>query len=319
MIEEFVMANQEILLESGTNEMELLTFLLGDQPFGLNVAKVESIEQFDSSLVSKIPAAPATLLGMLLYRDRTVPLIDLSAALDMHGTTASERQIVIVTEFNDVVCGFKVDGVKRINRLSWDAFIPVGDFIGSSSASIIGTVTIDESEVLVIDLEHILAEIIPAMAIEEPTDEILGGEKKQSRENMRIMFAEDSKTIRNSLVRIFKNSGFSNVKAFANGNDAYDALSAISGKAELKGPHPDDLPQVIISDIEMPKMDGLTLCRKIKETPNLNDIFFIIFSSLINEQMVLKCKRVGADAYITKPETNRLLSMLDKICQGHAI
>ncbi len=313
------MAKQEILLESGTNEMELLTFLLGDQPFGLNVAKVESIEQFDSSLVSKIPQAPAALLGMLLYRDRTIPLIDLSAALDMQRTTGSERQIVIVTEFNDVVCGFKVDGVKRINRLSWDAFIPVGDFIGNSSESIIGSVTIDESEVLVVDLEHILAEIIPAMSIEEPTDQMLMAENRPSRESMRIMFAEDSKTIRHSLVRILKNSGFSNVKAFANGKDAYDALSAIIDKAELKGPRPDGLPHVIISDIEMPKMDGLTLCRKIKETPDLNEIPFIIFSSLINEQMVLKCKRVGADAYITKPETNRLLSMLDEICQGRII
>ena len=266
------MAKQEILLESGTNEMELLTFLLGDQPFGLNVAKVESIEQFDSSLVSKIPQAPAALLGMLLYRDRTIPLIDLSAALDMQRTTGSERQIVIVTEFNDVVCGFKVDGVKRINRLSWDAFIPVGDFIGNSSESIIGSVTIDESEVLVVDLEHILAEIIPAMSIEEPTDQMLMAENRPSRESMRIMFAEDSKTIRHSLVRILKNSGFSNVKAFANGKDAYDALSAIIDKAELKGPRPDGLPHVIISDIEMPKMDGLTLCRKIKETPDLNEI-----------------------------------------------
>jgi len=87
------MAKQEILLESGTNEMELLTFLLEDQPFGLNVAKVEAIVQFDTSLVSKIPQAPAALLGMLLYRDRTIPLIDLSAALNMQ-TTANERQIV---------------------------------------------------------------------------------------------------------------------------------------------------------------------------------------------------------------------------------
>ena len=102
------MAKQEILLESGTNEMELLTFLLGDQPFGLNVVKVQAIVQFDSSSVSKIPEAPAALLGMMLYRDRTLPLIDLSAALNMQTTTASERQIVIVTEFNNVVSGFKV-------------------------------------------------------------------------------------------------------------------------------------------------------------------------------------------------------------------
>ena len=308
------MAKQDILLESGTNEMELLTFLVGDQPFGLNVVKVQAIVQFDPLSVSKIPESPEALLGMMLYRDRTLPLIDLSVALDMQTTTASEKQIVIVTEFNNVVSGFKVDGVKRINRLSWDAFIPVGDFLGSSSPSIIGSVNLDEKEVLVIDLEHILAEIIPGMAIEEATDKILGIEDRRSRENMQIMFAEDSTIIRNRLVRILRDSGFSNVKAFTNGKDAYDALSAINGKAESKGSRPDDLPHVIVSDIEMPRMDGLTLCRKIKGDAGLKQIPFIIFSSLINEQMVLKCKSVGADSYITKPETNKLVSILDEIC-----
>jgi len=303
------MAQQEILLESGTNEMELLTFMLGDQLFGLNVVKVQSIMQFDSSLVSKIPEAPAALLGMMLHRDRTIPLVDLSTALNMQNTIESEREIVIVTEFNNVVSGFKVDGVNQINRLSWKAFTPIGDFIGRSSEGIIGSVNLDETEALVVDLEYILAKIIPSMAIKEPTDETLETKDRQSRGNIRIVFAEDSKTIRNSLVRILKNSGFSNVKAFNNGKDAYNALSAINESSRQ-----DDLPHAIISDIEMPKMDGLTFCKKLKKDLGLKQIPFIIFSSLINEQMVRKCKSVGADSYITKPETNKLMSMLDEIC-----
>lgn len=251
---------------------------------------------------------------MMLYRDRTLPLMDLSTALNMQTTAASDRQIVIVTEFNNVVSGFKVDGVERINRLSWDAFIPVGDFLGASSASIIGSVNLDDKEVLVIDLERILAEIIPDMAIEEATDKMPGTENRQSRENLRIMFAEDSTIIRNRLVRILRDSGFSNVKAFSNGRDAYDALRAVNGKNGSEGPHPDDLPHVIVSDIEMPRMDGMTFCKKIKGDAGLSQIPFIIFSSLINEQMVLKCKSVGADNYVAKPETNKLVSILDKIC-----
>jgi len=292
----------------------LLTFLLGDQSFGVNVVKVQAILQFDPSSVSKIPEAPAALLGMMLYRNKTLPIIDLSAALNIRTTSESERRIVIVTEFNNAVSGFKVDGVKRINRFSWDAFIPVGDFIGCSSTSIIGSVNLDENEVLVVDLEHILAKIIPSMGIEELITETLGAANKLSRGNMRIMFAEDSTTIRNSLVRILGDSGFSNVKAFTNGKDAYDALSAVNGKVESKSPYPDGLPHVIVSDIEMPRMDGLTLCKKIKGDAGLKQIPFVIFSSLINEQMVLKCKNVGADNYITKPETNKLISILDEIC-----
>ena len=88
----------------------------------------------------------------------------------------------------------------------------------------------------------------------------------------------------------------------------------LNGKAASKGPRPDDLPHVIVSDIEMPKMDGLTFCKKIKGDTGLKKIPFIIFSSLINEQMVLKCKSVGAGSYVTKPETNKLVSILDEIC-----
>ena len=110
---ERLMTKQEILLESGTNELELLTFVLGNQSFGLNVLKVQSIQRYDSSSLTKIPKAHHALLGMILYRDKTIPLIDLSAALNLeekHET--EEKQIVIITEFNSVVNGFLVDGVK---------------------------------------------------------------------------------------------------------------------------------------------------------------------------------------------------------------
>ncbi|OEU80468.1 MAG: hypothetical protein BA865_16130 [Desulfobacterales bacterium S5133MH4] len=309
------MGKQEILLKSGTNEMELLTFLLGDQHFGVNVSKVQSILQFDPSLVTKMPNVPSAMLGMMLYRERTIPLIDLSVALDMETGLTSERQIVIVTQFNNAVSSFRVDGVNRIHRLSWDTFVPVGDFISSSNAnSIVGSVHVDDSEVMVVDMENILAEIVPSMVLEEVKSELLENTNKAKRENIQIIFAEDSRMMRNNLVRILHGVGYTNIRAFDNGQKAYETLSVMCDQAESGKKDAMRLPDIIISDIEMPEMDGLTLCRKAKEDLGLKQIPVIMFSSLINEQMVMKCQNIGADGYVTKPETNKLVAMLDKMC-----
>ena len=307
------MGKQEILLRSGTNEMELLTFLLGDQHFGVNVSKVQSILQFDPSLVTKMPNVPPAMLGMMLYRERTIPLIDLSVALGMETGLTSERQIVIVTQFNNAVSSFRVDGVNRIHRLSWDTFVPVGDFI-SNANSIVGSVNVDDSEVMVVDMESILAEIVPSMVLEEVKSELLENTNKAKRENIQIIFAEDSRMMRNNLVRILNGVGYTNIQAFDNGQKAYETLSVMCDQAESGEKDAVRLPDIIISDIEMPEMDGLTLCRKTKEELGLKQIPVIMFSSLINKQMVVKCQDIGADGYVTKPETNKLVAILDKMC-----
>lgn len=311
---EKIMKKQEILLESGTNELELLTFLLGNQSFGLNVLKVQSIMQYDPSSLTKIPKSPHTLMGMLLYRDRTIPLIDLSAALDLKNRNDNnKKQIVIVTEFNNVVNGFLVDGVNRIHRLSWSSFVPLTTAIGNVSDSITGSIQIDGTEIMVVDLEYILSVISPNLAISNISYETLNSTRSESREEVRIFFAEDSGIIRNNVIRILKKSGYGNVRDFDNGQKALDTLMEISNKVDTQGEE-DDLPHVVISDIEMPQMDGLTLCRKIKDNSKLKQITVIMFSSLINDQMINKCKSVGADSYITKPEMDKLVSMLDKMC-----
>ncbi len=308
------MQSHEILLESGTNELELLAFLLGDQPFGVNVAKVQSIVQYDSSKVTEIPESPSSMLGMLLYRDKTIPLIDLSKSLGLDTRVSSSKQIVIVTEFNNILSGYKVDGVNRIHRISWDDFIPMGIFLSKSAASIIGSVQIEDNDVLVIDMEYILSKIVPSLSFEEVTTETLEMSGKMKRENVRIYFAEDSFTIRNNVTRVLQKTGYINIQAFKNGQDAYETLAKIWDQAKPIDQKSIDLPHVVISDIEMPKMDGLTLCKKTKVDLGLDQIPFIMFSSLINEQMTAKCESVGADMYVAKPEMNKLIAMLDKTC-----
>ncbi len=309
------MAKQEILLESGTNELELLTFVLGNQSFGMNVLKVQSIQQYDPSSLTKIPRAHHALLGMILYRDKTIPLIDLSAALDLeekHET--EEKQIVIVTEFNSVVNGFLVDGVNRINRLNWENFIPLDRALGRAGKSITGSIRIDDTDIMIVDLEYILSIISPSLAIGDIKEETSKLSSQDSRKEVKVFFAEDSSTIRNNVVRILKKAGYKNIRSFEDGQQAFDALTELRDQTDTNGLDDTQLPHVLISDIEMPQMDGLSLCKKIKEDNKLEQIIIVMFSSLVSKQMASRCKSVGADDSISKPEMDKLVAMLDKLC-----
>ncbi len=303
------MSDTGILLKTGTNEMELLTVLVDDQPFGMNVAKVQSIQQYDPKLVTKLPASQPGIEGMFLYRDKTIPLLDLSDILGIKLTSNYEREIIIVTEFNNSVNSFKVQGVKRIYRVSWNELEPLDSFVQCNSY-LTGSVHVDDSQVLVLDLEHILSNFFPDLALEDVADDVMMKKQAVARDQLEILFAEDSPTIRKGVAKALQQSGFENITDFVNGEDAHNYITKrFAGDSDK---NVDNV--VLISDIEMPQMDGLSLCRKIKEDPKLKDIYVVMFSSLINPQMVEKCKKVKAENYVTKPETNRLISILDEQC-----
>jgi len=302
------MQEHGILLESGTNEMELLIVYVGRQQFGINVAKVQSVQQFDPARLTRMPESQPGIQGMFLYRDTTIPLMDLSEILDIAPEQEdNDREIVVVTEFNHAVNSFRVQGVHRICRLSWKEFVPM-DQIFERNAFFVGSVHVDGEQILVLDLEHILSNIFPDLVIEEVDDETLERKAELSREDMEILFAEDSPTMRKGVVHALKKSGFGNIREFENGEVA---LKYIKEVCSGRGDHANT---VLITDIEMPKMDGLALCRQIKQTPELRDIYVVMFSSLINKQMIAKCEKVKADNYITKPETNKLIGILDQRC-----
>lgn len=302
--------NSGILLESGTNEMELLTVFVGDQAFGMNVAKVQSIQQYDPELVTPLPESPPGISGMYLYRDQTIPLMDLSHILDVEITKKSDREIIVVTEFNNSVNSFKVQGVKRIYRMSWKEFVPM-DVMLETNSCFTGSVHVEDTQILVLDLEHILASIFPDLILEEVADEVILQKEEIPRDQIEILFAEDSPLMRKSVIKSLNNAGFVHIADFINGELAFAYL-----RTNYQNPTPEKLRKtVLITDIEMPKMDGLTLCRQVKQDPQLKDIHVIMFSSLINKQMKAKCHKVQADNYVTKPETTELIKMLDKRCR----
>jgi len=307
---------QDILLETGTNEMEIIEFYLGTQPFGINVHKLKEIITFDQDALTVIPGSGDGMLGTLLLRGTTIPLIDLKSHIaqkedDIEGDV---RRVVLVCEFNDRINGFKVDGVNQIHRVSWEDVQPMASFIDQYRPRFTGSVNIEGREILIVDLEHIVAEFDSEADLDYEANlhsEEMVEKLPHTRERMKLMLAEDSALIRDGIKRVLNGSNYTNLEVFVDGQQCYDHILAIREKVAA-GEDLDDLLNLLISDIEMPKMDGLTLCKKIKDDPLLRDMKVIMFSSLINEQMAVKCDQVGADGYATKPQIPYLVEMMDK-------
>jgi two-component system chemotaxis response regulator CheV len=311
-----------ILLECGTNEVELLEFTLGGQSFGINVLKIQAIEQFDRKRVTKMPLTDSSVPGTFLFRDRNLPLIDLGSRLNIadgrgvkeEGDTGEDDfRIVLVTEFNEITNAFLVESVNRIHRISWDQLSPLSKVFRNYSSEFTGSVNIEGREILVVDVEKIVADTLPAEQLKFIVDPASLVPKKAARGQVKILLADDSNMIRNMIAQVLHDGGYTDVTQYDNGGDACEAVLAAKRKADAGQCDLRDEITAIITDIEMPRMDGLTFCRKVKTEMGLKTLPVVLFSSLINEQMAGKCESVGADAYITKPQFNRLVSMLDEL------
>ncbi len=301
----------EILTESGTNEVEFLEFYLNQQSFAINVAKVIQIITFNDEDLTRIPGGPDSMLGSLLWRDHTIDLIDLSLALNNVEEESLERTVVLITNFNDMTCGFRINGVNRIHRVSWNSIQPMDKVLDRYSPRFTGTLTIDEINILLVDFEKLVSELFQDHEEVEIKNELSPKNRAGQRSAKNIVFAEDSALIRNNMMNYLKTAGYQ-VQAHENGKSAWDHLDKLKDTVgeEINMA---EIINLIITDIEMPQMDGLTFCRKIKEDGQLSEIPVVIFSSLINKQMAIKCEEVGADGYLAKPKSKDLIKKIDDI------
>ncbi|MBU8872039.1 MAG: chemotaxis protein [Gemmatimonadales bacterium] len=342
------MAKEGILLESGTNEVELLEFILNGQSFGVNVLKVQAIEQFDPQRVTRIQLSDPAVIGTLLFRESCITLIDLAFQLrdpveedvpaippstveevadlvaESSGpdiapeaggeTDPLDSKLVLIMEFNDLKTAFQVDGVNRIHRVSWGDINPMSPFLSKTDSKFTGSIQIEGREVLIVDMEKILTEILPGNQAAFSVDGDTSHPLFQARKDLTIFLAEDSSVIRNRVEHELAQSNYTGVVSFANGDLCYKKIVELH-EADKAGTSPirQNL-AAVISDIEMPAMDGLALCRNIKDGLMLRDIPVIMFSSLINDQIAQKCVDVGADDFISKPQFAKLVELLDKHC-----
>ncbi len=297
------MSQTNILLESGTNELEIVEFFI-DEPgyrghYGVNVAKVVEIIRMQTATSMPQMRHPS-VMGAFPHRDgKVVPLVNLACYL---GKTSepSEDAKIIVTEFNNIVTGFMVSGVNRIHRLSWTEVEEPGKFLQNvSRSSVTGVVRLEGRVVFLLDMESVVADLDPSLAIRLGRLPI---HEATANRVFTVLHADDSGHVRTLVKKLLEDSGQFRVLQTSSGEDAWSALEALKKRAKEGGPSLRESLQAVISDIEMPRMDGLTLCRKIKEDPELNYLPVALFSSLVSDRTEHKGDSVGADAQFAKPD-----------------
>ena len=294
--------DSKILLENGTNELEVLEFTLGGNSYGINVAKIREIITYQE--VTPVPNAHPSIEGIFMPRDTMITAIDLKNSLQMG--TATAGGLFIVTNFNKLDIAFHVDSVVGIHRVSWtDIIRPDATVTNKADGVSTGIIKVNGKLIIILDFEKIITDINPETGLKITEIEELG---YRDRYDVPILIAEDSVLLNKLIVESLRQAGYENLIHTENGQEAYDVVCKCKEDGTLK-----QKVQCIITDIEMPLMDGHRLTKLIKDDEATSDIPVIIFSSLVNEEMARKGQALGADAQLSKPEIGNLVRILDSL------
>lgn len=293
-----------ILLESGTNELEVLEFTIAGNHYGINVAKVREILPMTD--ITPVPNSHPCIEGIFMPRDTIITAINLVKALGFSGISDQKSDMLIITNFNNLNIAFDVEQVLGIHRVSWTDIVKPDATVNAPGVGIAtGIIKKLESLIIVLDFERIVEEICPETSLKMSELAELG---ERERNNIPILLAEDSPMLQKLVTDALTQSGYINLHIYSNGQEAWDKLQ------ELKKNNGVDYgAKCVITDIEMPQMDGHRLIRLIRNDEALKHLPIIIFSSLINEDMKRKGARLGADAQISKPEIGQLVNCIDNL------
>lgn len=301
-----------ILLETGTNELEILEFYIvetlenGEEVknyFGINVAKVMQVIE-TPNLEPPESAPHPSFMGTIPLRDLILPVLDLSVWLELN-MPKTERDIVIVTEFSKSVTGFLVSGVTEIHRVGWGEVIPPTSVISSSTDAIVGLVDKGGRFIQLLDLETILTQFEPDS----------GEEMAKTDKGYKILVADDSATIRLMVEQNLRAAGFTPIIT-NNGDEALKKIMALKAKAKEEGKDISEFVNLVVSDIEMPLMDGFSLTKNIKEDSVLQKLPVILYSSIITKELRHKGDSVGADLQISKPDLHTIPEQAIALIKG---
>jgi len=293
----------DILLESGTNELEVVTFHVGSGSFGINVLKVREI--IVPLPITDTPNAHPNVEGVIRLREEIIPVIDLARVLNLPPSDQPEKDKLIIAELNQLKVAFHVHSVSRIHRISWEQIEKPDELSAGQQAYTIGIIKLEGEMSLLLDFEKIVVEISPEASINVQSLKVLG-ERERSVKN--LVVAEDSAILRQLLRDTLEEAGYDRVQFFENGKDAWGYLENL---AEDEALTPSEEVNCIITDLEMPQMDGHHLTDKVKKHERLNGIPVIIFSSLITDDLFHKGEKVGASAQVSKPEIVKLVKEID--------
>jgi two-component system, chemotaxis family, chemotaxis protein CheV len=293
---------------AGANTMELLLFDLGEKEiYGINVFKIREVMQMPE--LTRMPDADFRIEGVANIRGHMVPVINLRRALKLDEIASDRSGNVVISEYNKNLQGLHVMGVDRIIRLGWDQIKAPPQLVNAKNGGSVTAVTVldDSRMVLILDVEKVLSDICPRN--EEEFDSKISQEPRMS--GKRILFADDSIVARKQIINTLSRMGVNYVQAVT-GKDAWENLQSIADKASASGRKVLDEIQLILTDIEMPEMDGFTLTKKVREDLRFHDIPIIMHSSLTGTCNEEKGKSVGATDYVTKFDPKVLADKLIK-------
>ncbi len=290
-----------ILLESGTNEIEIMKFTIQGEFYGINVAKVKEIMM--SEKVKVMPHAHPAVEGIFKPRDILITVIDLGYYLTGEDLGHKPRDLFIVTNFNKMTVAFRVQSIEGISRISWkDIQKPDKTLSHGDEGVATGIAQCAGELVTILDFEKIVAEIAPETSIQISEVEQMGDRPLCDSP---LVIAEDSILLQKMIDDSLERAGFMDVKNFSNGQEAWNYLNAIREDEDLY-----DKVNLIITDI-----DGHRLTKLVKDDPRLKKIPVVIFSSLIDDQMRIKGEDLGADEQLTKPEIGHLVHVIDQLLE----
>lgn len=311
------MEQSKILLESDTNELEIVEFRIDEMDwhgnvvpcyYGVNVAKVREIIRLPQ--MSRVVNAKPGVEGMIKLRDKVITIINLANVLNKDtGDLVADR--VVVLEFNNIMVGVLVHSVSRIYRISWKNVEAPAKSIHSDQVT--GLVKMDDRIILVLDFEKIVAELCSESAL-RPLDDVLmlRAESNPERAQRTILVADDSVFIRKTLCGSLRAAGYSVTEA-ENGAEAWNIIQQTMQKAAQEGGVFKDYIHMLITDVEMPQMDGLHLTSLVRKEDSLKDLPVAIFSSLASEDNKRKWINLGANCILTKPDLPNLVKVADEL------
>jgi two-component system chemotaxis response regulator CheV len=301
---------------AGANQMELLLFSLGqEEVFGINVFKVREVMKLPP--LTRVPETDVRIEGMANLRGRMVPVVNLQSALKFDGAGAAHAKDagnLIIAEYNQTLQGLHVAAVDRIIRVSWDQVKPPPPLmrhVGGGGAVTAVTTLEDGRMVLILDVEKVLTDICP-----RPDEEVFAGlAPKDDLKNKFVLFADDSLVARTQIRKTLERLGMGFHQS-TTGREAWIQLQAMADKAQAEGKSVRDEVQLILSDIEMPEMDGFALTKHIRSDPRFAGIPIVLHSSLTGTCNEGKGKAVGATDYVTKFDPKILTEKILKYIQG---
>ncbi len=292
----------DILIATGSGELGVMEFKVNGKYYGINVLKLKGIVQLDE--IIGMPHRKPEVLGVSNIRNTITSVIDLACVLENRNSDLPEKPLALLCEFNGINIAFLVDSVEGIRTLRWEDMGSDGN--DDLEKITTGGFLIDGRILIMLDFESIVMET--GLGISYLSAESYEPHMKVSTEK-HILFAEDSALIAQKIKAILTAAGYENVKHFVNGKEAFDYLLAL--KSEL-GEEFTQMANILITDIEMPIMDGYTLTKNVKTDPVFKKLPVVFFSSLVNDEILHKGETLGVDAQVCKPSAKELVEVVEK-------